>query len=75
MSKHKYLMILLIGYIVVAILYAVYTPEWQAPDEPAHYNYIRQLASGAFPILQPGDYDQEYQSLVISSGFDERYQV
>jgi hypothetical protein len=25
-------------YLVLGTLYAVYTPPWQAPDEPAHYN-------------------------------------
>ncbi len=75
MSKHKYLLLLLLAFVFVGVLYAVYTPDWQAPDEPAHYNYIRQLASGEFPVLQQGDYNQEYQSLVISSQFDERYQV
>jgi 4-amino-4-deoxy-L-arabinose transferase-like glycosyltransferase len=56
-------------------LYAVFTPDWQAPDEPAHYNYIRQLAAGRFPRIEPGDYSQIYQSEVISSRFNPRYSV
>lgn len=75
MSQHKYLLILLLAFVFVGVLYAVYTPEWQAPDEPAHYNYIHQLASGEFPVLEKGDYDQDYQSRVVSSLFDEQYQV
>ncbi|MCS7220481.1 MAG: glycosyltransferase family 39 protein [Anaerolineae bacterium] len=53
--------LILVGYVVIASLYAVFTPAWQAPDEPAHYNYIRDLAEkGQLPILQPGDYNQGY---------------
>ena len=57
-------------FLVVGTLYAVYTPVWQAPDEPAHYNYIRSLAEGdGFPVLEPGDYDQAYLSRLTSEGF------
>lgn len=46
-------------YIAVGVLYAVYTPPWQVPDEPAHYNYVRALAEGeGLPVMEPGDYDQ-----------------
>ncbi|HET6443724.1 MAG TPA: DUF2142 domain-containing protein [candidate division Zixibacteria bacterium] len=75
MRKHLPLLLLLLAYLFVGALYASQTPDWQAPDEPAHYNYIRQLASGTMPVLEPGDYNQEYQSLVISSQFDEQYSV
>ena len=30
-------------YLILATLYAAYTPDWQAPDEPAHYNYVQYL--------------------------------
>lgn len=50
--------LLLIAYLVVGALFAVRTPLWQAPDEPAHYNYIRQLAQdGCCPTIQLGDWD------------------
>jgi 4-amino-4-deoxy-L-arabinose transferase-like glycosyltransferase len=75
MKKHIYLAPLALAFLLVGFLYAFFTPDWQAPDEPAHYNYIRQLASGKLPVLEPGDYDQEYQSLVISSQFDEQYAI
>ncbi len=53
--------LILVSYVVIAGLYAAFTPAWQAPDEPAHYNYIRDLAEkGQIPILQPGEYDQGY---------------
>ncbi|MGD2076962.1 MAG: glycosyltransferase family 39 protein [Chloroflexota bacterium] len=75
MRRFAPLAIVLAVYLAVGYLYAVNTPPWQAPDEPAHYNYIRQLAAGEFPVIEAGDYDQEYQSEVISSRFDPRYSV
>ena len=75
MRRYALLAFLLLAYLLVGSLFAVYTPNWQAPDEPAHYNYIRQLADGRFPVIEPGDYDQEYQSEVISSQFDPQYSV
>jgi 4-amino-4-deoxy-L-arabinose transferase-like glycosyltransferase len=69
------LLLIVAGYLLVASLYASRTPDWQAPDEPAHFNYIRQLSAGEIPVISPGDYDQEYQGLVLSSRFDRRYSV
>jgi 4-amino-4-deoxy-L-arabinose transferase-like glycosyltransferase len=46
-------------YAVLAVLYATRVPAFNAPDEPAHFNYIYSIAIGhRLPILQPGDYDQ-----------------
>lgn len=57
-------------FFVVGALYAVNTPMWQAPDEPAHYNYVRSLAGDdGFPVMEPGDYDQAYLSRLTSEGF------
>lgn len=51
-------------------MYAVYTPDWQVPDEPAHYNYIRHLAQvGQLPVLKDGDYDENYLRQLTSQGF------
>ena len=75
MRTHLALAVLIAAFLIVGSLYALNTPDWQAPDEPAHYNYIRQLAGGSFPVIEPGDYDQEYQSRVISSRFDPQYPV
>ena len=36
--------LILLVYLAIGVLYAVNTPAWQAPDEPAHYNYIKHLA-------------------------------
>jgi 4-amino-4-deoxy-L-arabinose transferase-like glycosyltransferase len=75
MQKHWPLVPIMLAYLVAGSLYAVYTPDWQAPDEPAHYNYIRQLAGGRLPVIEPGDYDQEYQSRVISERFPAHYAI
>ncbi len=48
-------------YFGVAALYAVKTPAWQVPDEPAHYNYAAQVATrGCCPVLQAGDWNNAY---------------
>ena len=58
------------GYLILAWGFATRTPPWQVPDEPAHYNYIRFIATtGRLPVLQPGDYDQDYLSEIVSRGF------
>ncbi len=65
-----FLFLILCGYAIAAWGFATRTPPWQTPDEPAHYNYIRFIATtGRLPILQPGDYDQNYLSRIVSRGF------
>src|SRR5512139_4061875 len=55
------LVFILIAYLALGTAYALQTPAWQAPDEPAHYNYIKLIAGQrALPVLQMGDYDQAY---------------
>jgi 4-amino-4-deoxy-L-arabinose transferase-like glycosyltransferase len=55
------LLALLVAFLAIGAAYAISTPQWQAPDEPAHYNYIKFIVEhGALPVLQAGDYDQAY---------------
>ncbi len=55
------LVFLLIAYLALGTAFALQTPTWQAPDEPAHYNYIRFIVEKhALPILSRGEYDQAY---------------
>ncbi len=57
-------------YLALASLYALRTPAWQAPDEPAHYNYVRQIAeTERLPVLEMGDWQQAYQEELKASGF------
>ena len=57
-------------YLLLAALYAVNTPRWEIPDEPAHYNYVRTIAEqSALPVLQAGDYDQAYLEAIKARKF------
>lgn len=60
-SKNPLTVLIIVAYLVMGILYAVKTPPWQVPDEPAHYNYIKYLAENyRFPVLEMGDYPHDY---------------
>lgn len=65
-----WLALILILYLLLGGLYAVRTPDWQNPDEPAHYNYIAQVAvGGCCPVIAAGDWDQEYLDLIKQERF------
>lgn len=67
-------LVILAVYLLVGALYAIYTPAWQAPDEPAHYNAIRQVAEqGCCPRIEPGDWDSAVLSLLTSMRFAPEY--
>jgi 4-amino-4-deoxy-L-arabinose transferase-like glycosyltransferase len=69
-SPHLILTLIVSFYLLVGGLYAVYTPVWQAPDEPAHYNYVRYLVEkGHFPVLHYGDYPHTYLEQIKSARF------
>jgi len=64
------LALILLLYLALGTLFAVKTPAWQAPDEPAHYNYVRYLATnGDFPVLHMGDYPHDYLEEIKAAGF------
>lgn len=70
LSHNRILILIVCAYLLVGGLYAVYTPAWQAPDEPAHYNYVRYLAeNGHFPVLHYGDYPHAYLEQIKSARF------
>jgi len=57
-------------YLVIGVQYALLTPRWQVPDEPAHYNYIRYLVENrSLPVLDPGEYQQSYLEELKSHNF------
>ncbi len=61
---------ILVCYALLAGLYAVETPPWQVPDEPAHYNYVAYVAeTGRLPELKPGDYPAEYLETLKAQRF------
>lgn len=57
--RRLHLIVILAAYVALGGLFATQIPAWQAPDEPAHYNYIRQLVAGQLPVIAPGDYNQK----------------
>jgi len=64
------LALIFIGYSVIAALFAIRTPAWQTPDEPAHYNYVAQVASqGCCPVIQAGDWDSPYLEQLKAARF------
>lgn len=55
------LLLILVVHAALGALFAIKTPPWQNPDEPAHYNYIAHVATERqLPALQMGDYDGAY---------------
>lgn len=68
--EYGLLALILITYLAVGSAFAVYTPPWQAPDEPAHYNYVVYVAeNGRLPELLPGDYPLEYLEALKAARF------
>ncbi len=62
--------LILSGYALLALAYALRTPAWQAPDEPAHFNYIAAITSvGCCPILSSGDWDGALLNQLTSERF------
>lgn len=62
--------LILLAYLIIGGIYASLTPPWQAPDEPAHYNYVHYVASqGGFPELVQGCYNDAYLAELKSRRF------
>jgi 4-amino-4-deoxy-L-arabinose transferase-like glycosyltransferase len=60
----------LVVYAAIGALYAVRVPPYNAPDEPAHFNYVRDLGEQlSFPVLQLGDWDADLLERLKSSNF------
>jgi len=71
-----WLALILLLYLALASAYAVYTPAWQVPDEPAHYNYVQHIAeTGRLPELRPGDYPAEYLEEIKTARFAPEYSI
>lgn len=68
--SHRLFGVIMAAYLVIGGLYASITPAWQAPDEPAHYNYVRALVEQRrLPVLIDGCYDQAYLSGLLANHF------
>lgn len=64
------LLAILAGYFIIGALYATFTPAWQVPDEPAHYNYVAQLAWVGLPVLEEGDWNNDYLEALKRDAFN-----
>ena len=65
---------ILLGCLLVGGLFAIYTPAWQTPDEPAHYNYAAQVAeTGCCPIIEAGNWQSDYQRQLTTAKFAPAY--
>ncbi len=63
-------LLLIVVYFIVGVLYVVRTPAWQAPDEPAHYNYVAQVVNnGCCPVLEVGDWNSAYLDSLKAARF------
>ncbi|MBS1252277.1 MAG: hypothetical protein MAG451_01315 [Anaerolineales bacterium] len=64
------LALIIVIYVALSAAYAVYTPTWQIPDEPAHYNYIADIVhTGRLPVLEAGDYPFDYLEKIKAEKF------
>lgn len=64
------LALIVLAYLGIGSLYALLTPAWQAPDEPAHYNYVAQVAQeGCCPVITAGDWDNAYLDQIKAAKF------
>lgn len=62
---------ILAAYVALGVLYAIRTPLWQVPDEPAHFNYVAQVsdASRDPPEIEAGDYPFAYLEALKAEHF------
>ncbi len=64
------LALIVVAYLLLGTAYALGTPKWQAPDEPAHFNYVVYVAENyRFPVLQMGDYPHAYLEEIKAASF------
>jgi 4-amino-4-deoxy-L-arabinose transferase-like glycosyltransferase len=66
---HTPIRLLTIAYLIIGIIFAVNTPLWQTPDEPAHYHYVAQVATIGLPVIEAGDWDSAYLDELKSTRF------
>lgn len=67
------LIAIVVMYLLLGGLYAALTPPWQVPDEPAHYNYVAQIAGAGrcCPVITPSDWDSPYLEELKAEQFPE----
>ncbi len=64
------LWVIVIAGLALAAGYAIGVTPWNAPDEPAHYNYVKYVATtGELPVLKPGDWNSALLDKLKSAKF------
>lgn len=64
------LWVIVVAGLALAGNYATGVPPWNAPDEPAHFNYVKHVATtGQLPELKKGDWDAPLLERLKSSKF------
>jgi 4-amino-4-deoxy-L-arabinose transferase-like glycosyltransferase len=75
-TAHVLLGTIVVSFLILGVLYALNTPPWQAPDEPAHYNYIHHMATrGCCPVIEPSDWDQVELESLKAAGFPDNADI
>lgn len=65
---------IIVLFLIIGTLFAFRVPDWQAPDEPPHYNYMAQVAAGdLLPIIEMGDWNNEYLETLKANDFAPEY--
>jgi 4-amino-4-deoxy-L-arabinose transferase-like glycosyltransferase len=63
LKRHVLITATLCAYLCLGALFAIRIPAWQAPDEPAHYNYVAQIARGVWPRIEASDWDPNFPGI------------
>jgi 4-amino-4-deoxy-L-arabinose transferase-like glycosyltransferase len=68
--ERAFFALILLSYLFLGTLFALRLPAWQAPDEPAHYNVMAQMAAGnLLPKIEMGDWDNDYLEALKAQDF------
>ena len=55
-AQRRYLTLIVFGYVILAVIYALATPPLEASDEYKHYPVVQHIQmNGTLPILDPDD--------------------
>ena len=54
----RFVLVVLVGFVLLSTTYSVITPVFEAPDEVFHYPYIKHVADGrGLPVQDPEDHE------------------
>ena len=57
LGEHWLIVSILFAFLILASCYSIVTPVFEAPDEPAHYFYIKYVVdTRSLPVITGDDY-------------------